>query len=275
MRGRRTALAALAVALVIAGWPKAAAPTDDIASAPTNRPSPSIVASATAGFVDHQAHTHRAVRANSRVRQCSERGHGDRYRAVDHGRRHDPGRSWLRLGAGAVHRHRHARGRRPGQLGGHGRERPTPRGHAGRAREGRSGTDSFDRLLRYIWVGTGREWVAACQLGADSSRLCGCRDVSTRRSIRRAVPGGRADGSVKDAWNLGPTAGARAYHRNRPTNLRSRMRPRTAIHPTIRACRSSPTSTALTCARWGPILLRVIGPDDSRLDGDHDGIGCE
>ena len=115
-----------------------------------------------------------------------------------------------------------------------------------------SETDSFDRLLRYIWVGTGGGWllvnlelvVAALRMPGRIHPTFDTASCSWRQSGRLSQ--GRLES--------GPHRRSPRFHRNRPTNLRSRMRPRTAIHPTIRACRSSPTSTALTCARWGPIL---------------------
>jgi len=134
-----------------------------------------------------------------------------------------------------------------------------------------SDVDQFDRLLRYVWLHQGSTWTLVnLQLIEDGV----ARAVIYRPDVRYKDIFAAAQALAEDqnlgVWGFvgGPAATPKAT--KKPSGGGSNC------HPSYRPC--LPIVSDLDCKdvrAMGLAPVQVIGPDEYRLDGDHDGSGCE
>lgn len=137
-----------------------------------------------------------------------------------------------------------------------------------------SETDQFGRLLRYAWLHDGSTWLL---VNLELVRR-GYAQVATYPPDVRYVDLLTAAQSTARARGVGlwagtpePTAPPAAVPSPEPTEP-----PSNDCHPSYDPC--LPIVGDLDCPEvraMGLAPVHVIGPDEYRLDGDHDGIGCE
>ena len=150
-----------------------------------------------------------------------------------------------------------------------------------------SETDQYGRLLRYVWLHQGTAWtlvnVELVRLGYATA-LRYPPDVKYADLFDSAESG--ASSSLLGIWGVAatpaPTPKATPKPTPRPTpkpTPRPTPKPTKAAsncHPSYRPC--LPIVGDLDCPdvrAMGLAPVDVIGPDEYRLDGDHDGLGCE
>jgi micrococcal nuclease len=132
-----------------------------------------------------------------------------------------------------------------------------------------SDVDQYDRLLRYVWLHDGSTWLLVnLQLIKDGVAEAVAYPPDTRYQVMFAGAQSVAEGANLGVWGLlgGPTPAPT----NRPTGGGSNC------HPSYDPC--LPIVVDLDCKdvrAMGKAPVQVKGPDEYRLDGDHDGIGCE
>ncbi len=142
-----------------------------------------------------------------------------------------------------------------------------------------SETDRYGRLLRYVWLAD-----SAATSGWTMVNLAlvqeGFAQVATYPpDVRYVDLFLAAQGQARDAelglWNEpAPTTAPTAKPTPGPTTT-STAKP-SSCHPSYTPC--LPIVDDLNCPdvrAMGKAPVHVIGPDDYRLDGDHDGMGCE
>lgn len=147
-----------------------------------------------------------------------------------------------------------------------------------------SEVDRFDRLLRHVWLTDGTAWtlvnlelvrqgVAIAKSYPPDVRYdelygAGVADAQTSAlGLFGATPAPTAKPTAE------PTAKATAKATPKPT---AKPKPASRCHPSYDPC--LPIVDDLDCAdvrAMGNDPVDVIGPDDYRLDGNHDGVGCE
>lgn len=150
-----------------------------------------------------------------------------------------------------------------------------------------SEVDQFDRLLRYVWITDGAAWtlvnlelvrqgVAAARSYPPDVRYdalyLGAEGVARQAHIGLW---GAAPAPVTLLATPGPTPRPTPKPTPRPTP-RATPEPAAECHPSYDPC--LPIVADLDCPdirAMGLDPVIVIGPDDYRLDGDHDGLGCE
>lgn len=134
-----------------------------------------------------------------------------------------------------------------------------------------SDVDKFDRLLRYVWLHDGATWTLVnLQLIKDgvAQAVAYPPDVEYQQAFAAAQAVAKSDNL--GVWGLlgGPTPA--------PSKKPKSGSGGSNCHPSYSPC--LPIVADLDCKdvrAMGLAPVRVKGPDDYRLDADHDGIGCE
>jgi micrococcal nuclease len=150
-----------------------------------------------------------------------------------------------------------------------------------------SEVDQFDRLLRYVWTTNGTAWtlvnlelvrqgVAAAKSYPPDTRYDAIYfDAETIAKDASFGLWGAAPGPVTLLATPKPTPKATPRPTPRVTP-RPTAKPASKCHPSYDPC--LPIVGDLDCPdirEMGLDPVTVIGPDEYRLDGDHDGLGCE
>ena len=152
-----------------------------------------------------------------------------------------------------------------------------------------SEADRFDRLLRYVWIVTGSGWtfvnVELVRRGFAQAATYP-PDVRFADYFITAERGARSAGVGLWASTPEPTPAPTPPPTPAPTRAPTPPPPTAApvvtpapvanCHPSYSPC--LPIVADLNCPdvrALGAAPVTVIGPDDYRLDGDGDGIGCE
>jgi len=131
-----------------------------------------------------------------------------------------------------------------------------------------SETDQFGRLLRYVWLHDGSSWLLINRelvLRGYAQAATYPPDVRYIELFLAAQTIARDDGVGLWAETSAPT--------EPPVDTPA---PADDCHPSYDPC--LPIVDDLNCPdvrAMGLAPVLVIGPDDYRLDGDHDGLGCE
>jgi micrococcal nuclease len=134
-----------------------------------------------------------------------------------------------------------------------------------------SDVDQFDRLLRYVWLHRGSTWTLVnMQLISDGVARAVAYPPDVQYQAILAGAQAVAKSHNLGVWGLvgGPAATPQAT--KKPSGGGSNC------HSSYRPC--LPIVGDLDCPdvrAMGLAPVRVIGPDDYRLDRDNDGIGCE
>ena len=138
-----------------------------------------------------------------------------------------------------------------------------------------SETDQFGRLLRYVWLTDGTTWTL---VNLELVKQ-GFASVATYPPDVKYVDVYLASEQEAEAAGIGlwgaeptpkPTPKPAAKPTSKPTLRASKC------HPSYDPC--LPIVADLNCPdvrAMGKAPVTVIGPDDYRLDGNHDGVGCE
>jgi micrococcal nuclease len=152
-----------------------------------------------------------------------------------------------------------------------------------------SEVDQFDRLLRHVWTTDGTAWTL---VNLELVRQGVAAATSYPPDIRYDAIYLAAEGTARQSrlglWGVvtapvtllatpAPTPRATPKATPRPTpKPTAKPKPVSSCHPSYDPC--LPIVGDLDCPdirRMGLDPVAVIGPDEYRLDGDHDGIGCE
>ena len=142
-----------------------------------------------------------------------------------------------------------------------------------------SETDQYGRLLRYVWLHQSSTWTLVnlelVRLGYATA-LRYPPDVKYADLFDSAQSG--AESSLLGIWGLTSTAAPTLAPTPRPTPHPTPKPTKAAsrCHPSYDPC--LPIVADLDCPdvrAMGLAPVHVIGPDDYRLDRDHDGLGCE
>lgn len=137
-----------------------------------------------------------------------------------------------------------------------------------------SDTDQFDRLLRYVWLHQGSSWTLVnLQLIKDGVAEAVAYPPDTKYQSTFAGAQAVAKSQNVGVWGLlgGPGATPKPTKR-----LAGGGGGGPNCHPSYKPC--LPRTGDLDCPdvrALGLAPVRVVGPDDYRLDADHDGIGCD
>jgi micrococcal nuclease len=148
-----------------------------------------------------------------------------------------------------------------------------------------SEVDQFDRLLRYVWLTDGAAWTLVnLELVREGVASAKSYPPDIRYDDLYRVAEAEAQTLAVGLW--GPTPAppalvAPAVPTARPTPKPTpkpapKAKPAPNCHPSYVPC--LPIVADLNCPdvrAMGLAPVRVIGPDDYRLDADHDGYGCE
>jgi micrococcal nuclease len=135
-----------------------------------------------------------------------------------------------------------------------------------------SDTDRFDRLLRYVWLHEGSTWTLInLQLIKDgvAEAVAYPPDVRYQQTFVSAQT--IAKTQKVGVWGFvgGPAATPKATRKPGGGGGSD-------CHPSYKPC--VPITGDLNCPdvrAMGLAPVRVVGPDDYRLDSDDDGLGCE
>ena len=138
-----------------------------------------------------------------------------------------------------------------------------------------SETDQYGRLLRYVWLHEGARWtfvnLELVRQGVASAATYP-PDVKYVDLFASTEAGART--SAVGLWGAPPAAVPTAKATPRPT-LKPTTKP-SSCHPSYTPC--LPIVGDLDCPdvrALGKAPVQVIGPDEYRLDGNHDRVGCE
>jgi micrococcal nuclease len=151
-----------------------------------------------------------------------------------------------------------------------------------------SEVDRFDRLLRYVWLVNGTAWTLVnLELVRQGVASAKSYPPDVRYDDLYRVAEADAQGASLGLWGptpapaLAATPAPTARPTPRPTpkpTPKPTAKPKAAssCHPSYVPC--LPIVDDLNCPdvrAMGKAPVQVIGPDDYRLDSDHDGYGCE
>jgi micrococcal nuclease len=147
-----------------------------------------------------------------------------------------------------------------------------------------SETDQFDRLLRYVWIEAGSGWIfvnVELVWRGFAQAATYPPDVRFADYFITAERGARSAGVGLWASTPLPTPAPTPLPTPAPTALPTAApvvtpAPVANCHPSYSPC--LPIVADLDCPDVRALAaapVTVTGPDDYRLDGDHDGIGCE
>ena len=142
-----------------------------------------------------------------------------------------------------------------------------------------SEVDRFDRLLRYVWLTNGTAWTLVnLELVRQGVASAKSYPPDTKYDALYLVAEGEAHRSALGLWGATPAPPTQA-----PTPepvivpfVEPEPEPASKCHPSYDPC--LPDGPDLDCPdirAMGLAPVDVIGPDEYRLDGDHDGLGCE
>ena len=142
-----------------------------------------------------------------------------------------------------------------------------------------SEVDRFDRLLRYVWLTDGTAWTLVnLELVRQGVAAAKSYPPDVRYDAFYVVAEGEAHRSALGLWGPTPAPPTPA-----PTPVPAIVpfvapipEPAADCHPSYDPC--VPDGPDLDCPdirAMGLAPVEVIGPDEYRLDGDHDGLGCE
>ena len=142
-----------------------------------------------------------------------------------------------------------------------------------------SEVDRFDRLLRYVWLANGTAWTLVnLELVRQGVASAKSYPPDTKYDALYLVAEGEAHRSALGLWGATPAPPTPA-----PTPepvivpfVEPDPEPPGNCHPSYDPC--VPNGPDLDCPdirAMGLAPVDVIGPDEYRLDGDHDGLGCE
>jgi micrococcal nuclease len=136
-----------------------------------------------------------------------------------------------------------------------------------------SDRDRFDRLLRYVWLHEGSTWTLVnLQLIRDgvAEAVAYPPDVRYQQTFVSAQ-------AVAQSLKVGVWGFAGGLEETpRPTRKPGGGGGGSNCHPSYKPC--LPITGDLNCpdvVAMGLAPVRVVGPDDYRLDADHDGFGCD
>jgi hypothetical protein len=143
--------------------------------------------------------------------------------------------------------------------------------------------DRYGRLLRYVWTTHGAAWTLVnLELVRQGVASAKSYPPDIRYDVVYEAAQGDAMGSALGLWGTPPAAATAAPTPKatpkptpRPTP-RPTPKPASKCHPSYDPC--LPIVADLDCPdirAMGLDPVTVIGPDSYRLDGDHDGLGCE
>ena len=140
-----------------------------------------------------------------------------------------------------------------------------------------SETDQFDRLLRYVWLTDGATWTLVnLELVRQGVAIAKSYPPDTKFDAVYLEAQGVAQASAVGLWRPTP-APPTAPPTPAPTPVKIvAAPPAPKCHPSYDPC--LPITGDLDCPdirAMGLDPVTVIGPDDYRLDGNHDGVGCE
>jgi micrococcal nuclease len=136
-----------------------------------------------------------------------------------------------------------------------------------------SETDQFDRLLRYVWIDNGGSWTFVnLKLVAEGFAQAATYPPDVRFAELFVATERTARSTLVGLWAATPepTSVPILTAPPDPTQAASKC------HPSYDPC--LPIVNDLNCPdvrALGLAPVHVIGPDDYRLDSDHDGVGCE
>jgi micrococcal nuclease len=143
-----------------------------------------------------------------------------------------------------------------------------------------SEVDRYDRLLRHVWLDDGGAWTLVnlelVRLGVAIAKSYP-PDVRYDELYRTADVDAQAAAFGLYAATPAPTAEPTAKPPPKPTakptpKPTAKPKPASKCHPCL------PIVGDLNCPEvraMGKDPVQVIGPDDYRLDANHDGVGCE
>jgi len=144
-----------------------------------------------------------------------------------------------------------------------------------------SEVDRYDRLLRYVWLTDGAAWTLVnLELVRQGVASAKSYPPDTKYDALYLVAEGEAHRSALGLWGATPAPPTPA-----PTPTPEPVivpfvepdpEPAADCHPSYDPC--VPDGPDLDCPdirAMGLAPVDVIGPDEYRLDGDHDGQGCE
>jgi micrococcal nuclease len=142
-----------------------------------------------------------------------------------------------------------------------------------------SETDQFDRLLRYVWIQDGGGWTFVnMKLVAEGFAQAATYPPDVRFSELFVGTEQTARSTLAGLWaatpepTLAPVPTAAPL----PIALPAPTKAASNCHPSYKPC--LPIVDDLNCPdvrALGLAPVQVIGPDDYRLDANHDGVGCE
>jgi micrococcal nuclease len=148
-----------------------------------------------------------------------------------------------------------------------------------------SEVDRYDRLLRYVWLTDGTAWTLVnLELVRQGVAIAKSYPPDIRYDELYAAAQTDAEAAALGLYGATPapvaavptpkpTAKPTAKPTPKPT---AKPKPASKCHPSYDPC--LPIVDDLDCPdvrRMGKAPVDVIGPDDYRLDRDHDGLGCE
>jgi micrococcal nuclease len=146
-----------------------------------------------------------------------------------------------------------------------------------------SETDQYGRLLRYVWLKTGTKWLL---VNFDLVRRGFASAATYPPDVKYVDDYVAAEGAARVAavglWGPEPEPTVAPEPTQKPTSKpAAKPKPQPTkkpsnCHPSYIPC--LPIVDDLNCPdvrAMGKAPVRVVGPDDYRLDADHDGIGCE
>ena len=142
-----------------------------------------------------------------------------------------------------------------------------------------SEVDGFDRLLRYVWLTNGTAWTLVnLELVRQGVASAKSYPPDTQYDALYLVAQTEAHRSALGLWGPAPEPPTPA-----PTPepvivpfVEPEPEPASKCHPSYDPC--LPIVADMNCPAvraMGAAPVKVIGPDEYRLDSDHDGRGCE
>ncbi len=140
-----------------------------------------------------------------------------------------------------------------------------------------SEVDRYDRLLRYVWLNDGTVWTLV-NLELVRQGVAIAKSYPPVVRYDELYDAAQTDAEVAALGLYGATpAPVAAAATPKPTAKPTAKRePASKCHPSYDPC--LPIVDDLDCKdvrAVGKDPVDVIGPDDYRLDGNHDGVGCE
>lgn len=268
MRVRGTSFAVVAVSLLLAACAGAPTATERVIDAPTDRPSPGSVSSATPTTEVTEGPAPTPVLDSAPVGPTEMATvlsitDGDTIR-VDRGFGSEPVR-YIGINTPEV-----------GDPGGSEATAENARLAQGMQvvlERDVSETDQFDRLRRYVWIDTGAGWTF---VNLELVRRGFAQAATYPPDVRFSDLFLAAERAARTAevglWAATPEPRPPP----KPTDLPGPTRATANCHPSYDPC--LPIVADLDCPdprAMGAAPVTVIGPDDYRLNRDHDGIGCE